>query len=228
VTARRFDDDEDLYDPAYPRHMKVVRDGGRASVPVMLTDSASRRVPLMDARAREHQRLLDGYSRIGAAAAQGTAGHRPGQVSLSDSVVRNARSRSEFARAEWIRKMQDQWSSPAGGIPRSPSDDDDGGDNGGDPVDAARQDYIRRITTDYQRGVVAGPTPSGAAYGPPGPYARGAWASQAAVDPRSPDMWSQVERARRRVTMEGNDAGEDAKAQAWSDYCTRIANDWRR
>ena len=40
VTQRRFanlDDDDDLYDPAYPG-LKVVRDGGRIRVPIQLTD----------------------------------------------------------------------------------------------------------------------------------------------------------------------------------------------
>jgi hypothetical protein len=51
--------------------------------------------PLVNAR--QYQRVLDGYAHIGAA-----AGHRPGQVSLSDAAVRNASSRSEAARQEMI------------------------------------------------------------------------------------------------------------------------------
>jgi hypothetical protein len=101
---RRFDDDgwdDDLYDPQfYPR--RVFRDGRGPLVPLYMTDAAPPRTPLMDGRMREHQRLLDGFARIGAAAVGGTAGHRPGQVSLSDTDVRAARSRSEHARAEWL------------------------------------------------------------------------------------------------------------------------------
>jgi hypothetical protein len=131
VLRHELDDDLDDYDPRYfPR--KVFKDGRGPRVHLMLTDAASRRVPLMDARAREHQCLLDGYARIGAAAAAGTAGHRPGQVSLSDAMVRNARSKSEHARAEWVRKLKDMWrDGPVGGIPRKPPSNGDGNRNGG-------------------------------------------------------------------------------------------------
>jgi hypothetical protein len=37
MATRNLDDDDDLYDPAYPG-LKVVHDGGRIRVPIQLTD----------------------------------------------------------------------------------------------------------------------------------------------------------------------------------------------
>jgi hypothetical protein len=240
--VRQFrDDDYDEegngpYDRKYPGK-RVIADQGRVRVPVYLTDGAGRSVPLMDARMREHRRLLDGYTRIGAAAAGGTAGHRPGQVSLSDADIRAARSRSEHARAEWIRRIKDEWRQPVVpltyGTVNGNGDDDDNGDDdlppGVDPVEFARAQMIRRNENAYRppvvwRGVAAGPHQ----YSGPSDYARGVWEAQNAIDPRSPNVWSQVEAARRKTTRESTtDAGDD-RARAYAEYCSRISADWMR
>jgi hypothetical protein len=148
-------------------------------------------------------------------------------VSLSDAQVSRARSASEDARQRWLMEQRDAWRGAAAGPSLSHtygngSDDDqdeNGDDDDLDPVEAARQAYIRRITTDYQRGgAYARPNPS---HGYPGPsdYAEGVWSSMT----RSPDT------AQRRMSLSpASDAGEDAKAQAYSEYLNRIATDWMR
>jgi hypothetical protein len=246
VNLRRFDDDDDdlsLYDPRWlKRGKKVVRDGGRVTVGLMLTDAASRRfTPVMDARAREHERVLDSYRLSDRQA----AAHRPHEatLSLSDADIRAARSRSEHAREQWIRRMQDQWSEPIGGLPRKPpngngnGDDGDGNrddDNDSDPRSAserARDAWIERQSNAWRdpvgRGAYAGPNPAHA-YSGPSDYARGVWSAQNAIRPGSPYAAEQVEAARRKTTRESPTDGGDDRARAYAEYCTRISTDWKR
>jgi hypothetical protein len=224
MRLRRFDDDESDYDPAYPGK-KVFRDGRGPRVHLTLTDSASRQ-PVYDARARarEHQRLLDSYRLIGADLDR----HRPHEARLSDADVRNARSRSEFARAEWIRRMQDQWSQPIGGLPRKPpngncngDDGDDGNrDDDNDPRAAserARDAWIERQSRAWSepwRGVASGPSPSDV-------YASGGNPAAAA---------NAVEGQRRRWTRESQsrDAALSDRDAAYGEYLDYIQNNWRR
>jgi hypothetical protein len=186
VLRRQFDDDADDYDPKYPGK-RVFKDGRGPRVPLYMTDSASRRfVPLMDARARTHQATIDSYRLTDRQA----AAHRPHEATanLSDADIRAARSRSEHAREQWIRRMQDQWSEPIGGLPRKPpngngnSDDGDdrNRDDDSDPRSAserARDAWIERQSNAWHdpvgRGAYAGPNPAHA-YSGPSDYARGA------------------------------------------------------
>jgi hypothetical protein len=225
---RRFDDDEDEsdYDPKYPGK-RVFRDGRGPRVPLYMTDSASRRfVPLMDARARAHQATIDSYRLTDRQA----AAHRPHEAtaSFSDRDIRNARSRSEHARAEWIRRMQDAWSHPMGGLPRTPpngngdgpdDDQDENGDNdnGDDRTEAerARDEMIEQASRAWSqpwRGVASGPSPSDV-------YASGGNPAAAA---------NAVEAQRRRWTRESpTDAALTDKDAAYGEYCQRICNAWK-
>jgi hypothetical protein len=224
VLRRRFDDDESDYDPKYPGK-RVFRDGRGPRVPLYMTDSAPRQ-PVYDgeARARAHQRLLDGYGRLGAAVAQATAGHRPGQVSLSDAEVRAARSKSEHAREQWISRMKDQYRRPIGAAP--PDGQDENGEDlppGVDPVEFARAQRIRRDENAWKqppmwRGAASGPSPSDTYPPHPSPYAAGVWEAER----RSPDL------AQRRTSLSPTDAGEDAKQAAYDAYVARITSDWRK
>jgi hypothetical protein len=148
--------DDDLYEAKYyPR--RVFKDGKGLNVRLALTDSAPRRFALMDARAREHQRLLDSYRLSDRQA----AAHRPHEatLSLSDADIRAARSRSEHVREQWIRRMQDQWSEPIGGLPRKPpngtgngDDGDDGnGDDDNDPRSASERARDRAAEPRMER-----------------------------------------------------------------------------
>jgi hypothetical protein len=211
VLRRRFDDDDDDYDPKYPGK-RVFKDGLGPRVHLMLTDSSPRRfVPVMDARAREHQRVLDSYRLTDAEAAR----HKPHEARLSDADVR---SRSE-AREAMIAQARDAWKRPIGGVlsVNEPDDDEDenGDDDGVDPVEKARQDYITRTTNAWRepwRGAGAGPSSADA-------YAKGNDPGRAA---------NAVEAQRRRWTRESpSDAGDD-RARAYAEYCRRISVDWMR
>jgi hypothetical protein len=235
VRQFRDDDDPDDYDPRFfPR--KVFKDGRGPRVHLMLTDSASapRRA------AREHQRVIDSYTLTDRQAAM----HRPHEATavLSDADVRAARSRSEHARAEWIRRMKDAYAQPIGGLPRTPpngngngpDDDDYNGDDADDPRSAsekARDAWIDQMTNAWRdpvgRGAWAGPNPSHG-YAGSSDYARGVWSAQNAIRPGSPYAAEQVEAARRKTTRESTtDAGDD-RARAYSEYLNRIATNWKR
>jgi hypothetical protein len=216
VLRRHFrDDDYDEdgngpYDRKYPGK-RVIADQGRVRVPVMLTDSASRRVPLMDSRS---YRLTDRQAAM----------HRPHEATavLSDADIRAARSPTEHARAEWIRRMADEWSHPIGGLPRSvpngegngdDEDYDDNGSNGDDRTEAekARDQWIDRTSRAWSepwRGAAAGPSPSDR-------YGKGNDPARAA---------NAVERQRRGWTAE--DAAADKEA-AYREYCVRVSNAWK-
>jgi hypothetical protein len=231
VTLRRFDDSDDdpsLYDPKWlKRGRKVYRDGAGPHVRLMLTDSAAKRsrpVAVMDIRAREHQRVIDSYRLTDRQA----AAHRPHEAtaSLSDADIRAARSRSEHAREQWIRRMQDQWSEPIGGLPRKPPNGNDNGDDGddgngdddNDPRSAserARDAWIERQSRAWSepwRGAAAGPSPSDQ-------YGKGNDPARAA---------NVVEWQRRRWTRESpSDAALTDKDAAYREYCQRISNAWK-
>jgi hypothetical protein len=248
MRLRRFDgndDDPDLYDPAYPGQ-RVIADGKGIRVPVQLTDAAAwmplpptRRFTIMDARVREHNRLLDSYRMSDSEA----AAHRPHEATatLSDSAIHNARSKSEHARELWKLRLKDAWKSAAGPSPIDTYGEGDDRDEAFDPDDdlpdgvsaseLERARWIDRMSRQWQdpmpRGTYAGPNPSGG-YGGPGRYAQSVWSAQNAIDPRSPGAWGQVERARRVTTRESpTDAGDD-RALAYSEYLNRVATDWMR
>jgi hypothetical protein len=231
---RRVDDDEydengdGPFDKRYPGQ-KVIADGGHVRARMLLMDGLPSWMPpgrftLTDA-VRRHQATLDAY-----ATSVDPSQHRPGQVSLSDHDVRAARSRSEFARAEWVRKLKDPYRSPVGGN----GDDADGdGDHDGDGSDPeqARQGWIVRQSNAWRdpvgRGAYAGPDLSHG-YGGPSGYAQGVWSAQNAIRPGSAYAFNQVEAARRKTTRESpTDAGDDS-ALAYSEYLDRIATDWMR
>jgi hypothetical protein len=241
VRARQFYDDEDWddFDPKYPGK-RVFKDGRGPRVPLYMTDSAPPRRYSMTDAVRRHQATIDSYRLTDREA----AAHRPHEAtaSLSDAEIMAARSRSEHARAEWIRRMQDAWSSqgPIGGLPRTPpdgngpDDDDDNGHDDSDPRSAserARDAWIERQSNAWRdpvgRGAWAGPNPSHG-YSGPSSYAQGVWSAQNAIRPGSPYAAEQVEAARRKTTRESTtDAGDD-RARAYAEYCRRISVDWMR
>jgi hypothetical protein len=241
---RRVDDDEvdeSDFDPMYPRHMEVIRDGGRVRARMALMNGLPswlpprRAQPMMDARS--YQRVLDGYSRLGAA-----AGHRPGQVSLTDSKVRYARTASEDARDAWIMEQQDAWKGAAtgpspGDVINGPDDDDDAMDPGDAPAgvseaDLERARWIDRMSNAWRdpvgRGAYAGPDLSHG-YGGPSGYAEGVWSAQNAIRPGSAYAVHQVEAARRKTTRESpTDAALSDRDAAYGEYLDYIQNAWKR
>jgi hypothetical protein len=128
AAVRRFDDDDDdLYDKAYPGQ-KVVKDGGRVHVGIMLTDAEpwvrSQYAQLADARVRNaqpHFAVLDAADPAVKAAEQAYAGHN--------------------------RWLQDAWKtmpSETGGAPKTSAPPAD--EPGESPCDA----YIRRLGSAWK------------------------------------------------------------------------------
>ncbi len=77
------DDDDSLFDPAYPG-LKVVRDGGRVRVPISLTDGMP----------------------------SGRPSWRPHRVAVSDAELRDARAARDAAYDARSRWLQDAWRGP--------------------------------------------------------------------------------------------------------------------
>jgi hypothetical protein len=141
ASQRRFAanlDDEDSdgpYDPRYPGR-KVVADGGRVRVPVMLTDG------MPDWASRSRPALYD------------ASHHRPRSavIDAADPHVREA----ERAYAERNAFLQDAWKTPSGQMQQPPDNDDDDDDGDLSPRDR----YIR------QRGLGSPGIVTGAAVNP--------------------------------------------------------------
>jgi hypothetical protein len=233
-------EDDELYDPRYPRHMEVVRDGGRVSVPLMLSDSASglvQRSPVMDARMRQHQSLLDHYSRVGASALRGSA-HRPHCLISDSAEARIARAGAEQARDGWIAGLTDAWRNPVGPtVPRRGDDFEDippgsrsdfssdvdnarlrqpgidpDADDDGDDAERAYEERNRYLESAWKQGAQ-------------GPWARSVWAAQSAVKSGAPDNAARVEALRRRTTYERRDTMSDAEARQDRDQaCDEMVN----
>jgi hypothetical protein len=219
LKRRRFDDDlwdDELYEAKYyPR--KVFKDGRGPNVPLYLTDSAPHRSQAM----LDHQRLLDHYAAVGAEAARH---NKPHQASLSDADVSRARSKSEHARAEWLRRIKDEFRAPVeGGLPfagingeggHGDDDDDDGDDRS--EAERARDQWIEETSRAWRepwRGRAAGASPTHA-------YGNGNDPARAA---------NVVEAQRRRWTRESqSDSALTDKDAAYGEYCQRICNDWKR
>jgi hypothetical protein len=185
-------DDDGPYDPEYPGQ-KVIADGGRVRVRLALTDAGFPQwYPHPHPR-----RVTDGYRLSDDEAAR----HRPHQAVLTDAQ----RARSESARDQWVASLRDAWRSPQGvpmgpGAPDYDKDDDNNGDDDLDPVERARQDYIRRVTNGWRS------------------------------DPRDPAAAAnKLEAMRRRVAHERMDAATLAdRDAAYDEYVERISNAWRR
>jgi hypothetical protein len=153
VTQRRFanlDDDDDLYDPAYPG-LKVVRDGGRIRVPIQLTDGAPPawmrlpRRPVFDAAAHQPR-----YAVVDASDPHVQAAERAYEA--RNAYLRDAwRGRGttappaprdgESPRDAYIRQISNMWRMQPG----QADPDDDGNGNGGDAddIEAQRQRWLQ-------------------------------------------------------------------------------------
>jgi len=91
--AANFDDDDDgLFDPAYPG-LKVVRDGGRVRVPLALTDGMPDITP-------PRRAVFDARN------------HRPRFAVLGDAELQDARRRAAEARQEDIARICNAWRGP--------------------------------------------------------------------------------------------------------------------
>jgi hypothetical protein len=88
--AANFDDDDDgLFDPAYPG-LKVVRDGGRVRVPLALTDGMPDITP-------PRRAVFDARN------------HRPRFAVLGDAELQDAQRRAAEARQEYIARNCNAW-----------------------------------------------------------------------------------------------------------------------
>jgi hypothetical protein len=221
---RRFDDDDEdgPYDPRYPGQ-RVVADGGRVRVPTWLTDGVPGwmpRRPVFDASA-----------------------HRPHHAVLDTAEFRDAQRRRDRAYEGYVRGLKDQWRGVMAGpgatywggeddeVGKAPDGDD------GDDAEAARQAWIERTSSAWKQ-----PT----ARFDLDPYARGVWAAQNAITGGSPEAAAQVEATQRRMSVSQPNATaasvaaerrryrpRDAEAiadgeMAYTEYCRRIENGWRR
>ena len=91
--AANFDDDDDgLFDPAYPG-LKVVRDGGRVRVPLALTDGMPDITP-------PRRAVFDARN------------HQPRFAVLGDAELQDARRRAAEARQEYIARICDAHRGP--------------------------------------------------------------------------------------------------------------------
>jgi hypothetical protein len=142
--AANFDDDDDgLFDPAYPG-LKVVRDGGRVRVPLFLTDSG---MPDMTSLRRA---VFDARN------------HRPRFADLTDARLQDGLRAAADARAKYIAELQDAWRTPIGGIGGAPHTTAPPADQPDDDDDLSPRDrYIKELQNAYKTPL--GQAPGGSA-----------------------------------------------------------------
>ena len=131
--AANFDDDDDgLFDPAYPG-LKVVRDGGRVRVPLALADSG---MPDMTPPRRA---VFDARN------------HQPRFAVLGDAELQDARRRAAEARQEYIARICDAHRGPGAELAPPPM-----------PGETARDAYVRRLQNAWKEPIGRGNNPGAA------------------------------------------------------------------
>jgi hypothetical protein len=198
------------------RKRMMVPDGGRVSVPLFLTDSAPYRRPVFDGALHRPGPVIDALQ---------------GRARVTDAAAgRRARCDDEYERRSNL--MADAWTWNKLGVLA--------------PVavgDAPRDAWIRRISTDYQRGAPrydldptrsannTTPLPNdddddddgdGDSYATD-PYARSVWSAQTAIRSGSPDNADRVEAMQRRMSMSQLNATAESVAGERRRYRPRDA-----
>ena len=113
------EDDDGPYDPRYPGQ-RVVADGGRVRVPVMLTDGMPDWMP-------PRRAVFDARN------------HRPHYADLSDAALQDGLRRAEAAYEAHNRWLEDAWRGPSNPPPPGPR-----------PGESARDAYIRNLQSAYR------------------------------------------------------------------------------
>jgi hypothetical protein len=198
--AANFDDDDDgLFDPAYPG-LKVVRDGGRVRVPLFLTDSG------MPDRTPPRRAVFDARN------------HRPRFADLTDPRLQDGLRAAADARAKCIAELQDAWRTPIGGIGGAahttapPADQPDEDDDDLSPRDR----YIREISTAWRKPVGYGLRAAANSI----EALRQQWTSPGARP--GPGMGYDAK------PHQTKDAAVADREAAYCEYVARLTNGWRR